>query len=45
MVRIKEKQRIIFLNIDFLFILAIIWKMIEEFEPPPWASEDMDDDI
>jgi len=24
---------------------SVIWKMIEEFEPPPWATEDMDDDI
>lgn len=25
------------------FFSAIIWKMIQEFEPPPWAAE-MDDD-
>jgi len=24
---------------------SIIWTMIEGFEPPPWASEDVDDDI
>ncbi len=27
------------------FVLAIIWKMIEDFQPPPWASEDTDDEI
>ncbi|CAF3445290.1 unnamed protein product [Rotaria socialis] len=24
---------------------SILWKMIEDFEPPPWAIEDNDDDI
>ncbi|CAF5045806.1 unnamed protein product, partial [Rotaria sp. Silwood1] len=23
----------------------ILWKMMEDFQPPPWASEDVDDDI
>ncbi|CAF3187964.1 unnamed protein product, partial [Rotaria sp. Silwood2] len=25
--------------------LAVLWKMIEDFQPLPWASEDIDDDI
>ncbi len=42
-VRIKIKKKNFFFK--YFFLLAIIWKMIEEFEPPPWASETGDDDI
>jgi hypothetical protein len=43
MVRIRS----LFLNYLFIvdIISAVIWKMIQEFEPPPWASEDVDEDI
>jgi len=41
MVRIKHIFSIL---ISYLF-LAIIWDMIAEFKPPPWASEDVDDAI
>jgi hypothetical protein len=27
-----------------IIILAIIWKMIEDFQPPAWATEEPDDD-
>jgi hypothetical protein len=27
-----------------IFILAIIWKMIQEFVPPPWVTDEHADD-
>jgi len=28
----------------FLFVLAIIWQMVQEFSPPSWAADVLDDD-
>ena len=33
------------IHLCFLSFSAVIWKMMEDFKPPPWASEDGDDDI
>ena len=27
-----------------VFVSAIIWKMVEEFQPPPWINEDLDEE-